>query len=187
MIYLETGRLILKPHALANAEKYAAWENDPEMVWVNDDDSDWREPVTVEEIRDLIRHVSRPDSGDDAIFFAIHRKPDGAFIGFGMIHKIDAHHRRCKLGITIGEKSEWGKGYAHEALEAVISYCFDTLGMNRLVAEIYCFNERSIRLFAGLGFQHEGTFRQAVRKQGQFYDDCLYGLLREDWERRERG
>jgi len=184
MIDLETPRLILKPHTTKNAEKFTQWENDPELVWVNYDDSDLHRAVTVEYTRRYLREIGRPDPDRDSIDYAIHRKPDGAFIGFGMVGHIEMLHRRCTLGITIGEKSAWGKGYAHEALEAVIGYCFNVLKMNRIKVEIYCFNERSIKLFTGLGFSHEGTLRQSVWKNGQFWDDCHYALLREEWEHR---
>ena len=50
------------------------------------------------------------------------------------------------------------------------------------MAEIYAFNERSRKLFESLGFKHEGTLRQNVWKNGGFYDDTIYGLLRDEWK-----
>jgi len=184
MINLETRRLTLKPHTPANAEKFAAWENDPELMWLNDDESDLHETISVADARQYLKRIGQPRPDDDIIHFAIHRKADGALIGFGMVAAIDMLHRRCLIGITIGETAAWGQGYGREALEATLDYCFNALNLNRIVAEIYCFNERSIRLFEGLGFKREGTLRQSVWKNGQFWDDCLYALLRDDWERR---
>lgn len=182
-IRLETGRLILRPHAASDAEKYQAWDADPELAYLNDDDSDQYRPFTLDEAQAYLDEIGRQDARRGIVHFAIEKKADGAFIGYCMVADIERQHRRCKIGITIGEKSEWGQGYAREALVPVIDYCFDGLKLNRVVAEIYCLNERSRRLFEGLGFRHEGTLRQSVWKHGQALDDCLYGLLREDWKR----
>jgi RimJ/RimL family protein N-acetyltransferase len=80
------------------------------------------------------------------IHFAIHLAADDRFIGYGMVALIDHTNCRCQLGITIGEPPDWGHGYAREALEAVIGYCFTQLGMHRVSAGVYAFNPRSIGL-----------------------------------------
>ena len=113
-------------------------------------------------------------------------KITNAFIGFGMIAFIDRYNRSCKLGILIGRRGDWGKGYAREALQAVIAYCFQELKMNRIGAEVYAINERSIRLFEGLGFQREGVVREAVLKDGAFVDELVYGLLCRKWLQQKR-
>jgi diamine N-acetyltransferase len=184
MFRFETARLVVRPHRIENAEKYHQWENDPDLVFMNIDDSDRHQPVSLAQVRQYLGRLSRTPRYQDSLYYAIYKKDDDSFIGFGMIGNIEPDHRRCKLGITIGEKAEWGKGYAREALEPVIAYCFAELGMNRIVVEIYCFNERSIRLFKSLGFAHEATLRQSVWKRGQPVDDCLLALLRQDWEGR---
>ena len=56
--------------------------------------------------------------------------------------------------------------------------------MNRIGAEIYEFNEPSIKLFESNGFQLEGRLRQYIFKDGVYKDELLYSLLREDWEKR---
>jgi RimJ/RimL family protein N-acetyltransferase len=183
MFRFETSRLIVKPHTPANAEKMHNWENDPELVYPNDDDSDDFREASFEDVRRYVEQISRPYRGGENFHFAIHAKGDDAFIGYGTVALIDRQHRRCRLGITLGEKSVWGRGYAREALEPVIDYCFNDLDLNRIGVEIYCFNERSIRLFESLGFQREGLIRQSVWKGGRPLDDCLYGLLRADWEK----
>ena len=69
-----------------------------------------------------------------------------------------------------------------ETLQAVLAYCFHELGINRVGAEIYEFNARSIRLFERNGFQLDGTRREYLFKDGVFKDNRLYSLLREEWE-----
>lgn len=184
MFHIETDRLVIKPHQPVNAIRYHQWLTDPDLIMVLRDNSDSYHPPSMEEVQTFMNQASREPISETTIYFAIHTRMDDDFIGYGMLMEIDRMHRRCKIGATIGQKSEWGKGFAREALIPVIGYGFEELGLNRIAAEIYCFNERSRKLFEGLGFQHEGTLRQVVWKQGRAMDDCLYSLLREEWERR---
>jgi RimJ/RimL family protein N-acetyltransferase len=178
---IETARLVLKPHTLENAPRLNAWENDPQLIYFNDDQP---EPYSAQPLKETIKYIQRHlevSPTQQAIHYAIHRKEDGLFIGYGMIAFIDRYNRSCRLGITIGDKCQWGQGYAKEALQAVIHYCFHNLDLNRIGAEIYAFNTPSIALFEKLGFKHEGVIRQCVYKKGKFEDEYIYGLLREEW------
>jgi ribosomal-protein-alanine N-acetyltransferase len=183
MFYLTTERLTLKPHTLANLEWLNTLFNDPDEQYYDDDRPPREDPETLEETRNTLdRILNRPaDAGH--IDFAVHRKEDDALIGYGMIAHVDLYNRRCDLGISMGyDKGNWGKGYAREALQAVITYCFTELNLNRLGVQIYEFNARSIRLFEGLGFRREGARSQYIFKDGTFRDEVQYSLLREDWE-----
>jgi RimJ/RimL family protein N-acetyltransferase len=53
--------------------------------------------------------------------------------------------------------------------------------MNRIGAEIYSFNTRSVDLFEHLGFRREDVVGQCIYKSGSFEDEYIYGLLREEW------
>lgn len=177
-----TTNIQLKPHTLKNAEKLTAWFNDEEIAFFSDDEAPLEENVSITETKEiLIRWINTPENGS-IIHYAIHRIEDDAFIGFLMIAHIDRYNHRCDIGIVIGEKKEWGKGYAQEALSAAIDHCFEHLNMNRIGAEIYAFNHRSILLFSTLGFKHEGTKRNYVFKNGQYEDELMYSLLRSEWE-----
>jgi len=182
MLAHETERLFIKPHTLDNAEKLNAWENASELLYSNDDQPEEREPDSLEDTRRFLERISEYTPDSRIIHYAIHLKGNNELIGYGMIALIDRYNRRCKVGITIGDQRYWGKGLAKEALKAVISYCFETLGLNRIGAHIYAFNDRSIRLFEGLGFRREGTIRQSVHKKGQFVDEYIYGLLKSEWQ-----
>jgi len=183
-IYLRTARLVLKPHTLDNAEEVNAWDNDPQIRYLSDDDPEDRASERIEDTRHRLECMLQAPSDRRIIHYAIHLRQNHELIGYGMIAAIDPHNRRCKLGIVIGDKSQWGRGLAREALSAVIDYCFASLAMHRIGAEIYAFNERSLRLFEGLGFQREGVLRQAVWKRGRWENEVVYGLLAEEWQAR---
>ncbi len=180
-INITTQRLILKPHTPANLPWFQTLVNDPDEAYFNDDDP-LTEPEPIEKVAITFDRILNrpPESG--IVHYAIHKKDDDTLIGCGDIAFIDKYNQRCNLGITMGyDKQNWGKGYATETLKAIIDYCFNELGMNRIQAEIYEFNARSIRLFERLGFQREGVKRQNIFKKGEFKNEYIYGLLKEEW------
>jgi ribosomal-protein-alanine N-acetyltransferase len=179
---ITTKRLILKPHTADNLKWLNTLFNSESDHYFNGDDPPKDEPETLEETAQLLERILNRPPNANIIDYAIHRLEDNTLIGCGMIAFINRYNRRCSLGISMGyDQQNWGKGYAREALQAVITYCFHDLDMNRIEAEIYDFNERSVRLFEGLGFCREGAKRQYVYKDGVFKDEYIYSLLRQDW------
>lgn len=176
---IRTRRLSLRSHQLSDATRLNRWENDPVLRHYSGDEPG---PGPLESLKDtrgfLRKAILRPVP--DLIRLAICKR-SGEFIGYCMIAFIDKANRSCKVGITIGERSEWGRGYASEALKAMLGHCFRSLGMNRVGAEIYSYNRRSIGLFKRAGFRREGVIRQAILRKGVFGDEQIFGLLREEW------
>lgn len=175
---LLTPRLRLTPHELTDAEAMNRWAGDYDLCHYSDD-----APAGSESFAETRQYLERIiDQNDDSIRrWAVRRIDDGQLIGYCMAAFIDLHNRRCKIGLAIGEKAVWGQGYGREVLDALVRHCFEDLCMNRIGAEIYGFNERSIRLFEHAGFKREGIIRQNVMKNGHFEDEHIYGLLREEW------
>lgn len=182
MTTLRTKGLLLRPHELADAEKMNLWENDPVLRRLSDGSTEKGPPEPIKTTQAFIKKaISSPPI--DIVRMAICARGSG-IIGYCMIAFIDRKNRSCKVGITIGERSNWGKGYGRGALGLVLKHCFLKLRMNRIGAEIYSFNRRSIALFRRAGFRKEGTLRQAVFADGKFYDEHIYGLLHGEWEKR---
>lgn len=184
---LTTPRLVLKPHTLANAERLNAWQNDPELLYLNDDEPPDRAARSLEQTRAFIGRHSGPTKSDEIIHWAIHLKSDDEFIGYCMAAFIDPYNRSCKFGLTIGEKEHWGQGYARETTTAILDFVFKEIALNRVQCELYDFNDRSLRLVRHLGFTHEGTHRQAVWKNGRFRDELVFAILRDEWSSRASG
>jgi RimJ/RimL family protein N-acetyltransferase len=179
---IKTDRLILKDHTKENLEKLNSWFNDKELSFYDDE-----EPFTLQDLDETEQYLvnklisSGFNANKNIIHIAIHTK-EGSLIGYCMIALIDKHNKKCKIGLTIGEKSQWGNGYGKETLQTLIEYCFSFLGMNRITAEIFSMNKTSIRLFEGLGFKKEGTIRKSVLKKSEYVDEYIYGLLYDEWK-----
>ncbi|MFD1512699.1 GNAT family N-acetyltransferase [Halomarina rubra] len=74
-----------------------------------------------------------------------------------------------------------GQGYGSEAAELLVRYAFEDRNLRRLHAEVGSFNDASVGLLESLGFEHEGTRREAAWFRGEYHDMLAYGLLRSEW------
>jgi RimJ/RimL family protein N-acetyltransferase len=112
--------------------------------------------------------------------FAIEAE-DGTYVGNIGLHDIQRENRRAVLGIIIGEKAYWGRGYGADAIRAVLRWAFGYLNLNRVTLSVYSYNERAIRCYQKCGFRHEGTMRQAHYVDGQYFDEWVMGVLRDEF------
>lgn len=96
------------------------------------------------------------------------------------VKDIDRDDRKAKIGYFIGEKFQ-GKGLVTRSVRAVLEYCFDTLGINRMELRCAAGNLPSMRVAERLGFTHEGVLRQEEFLNGIFVDQHVYALLSDDF------
>jgi ribosomal-protein-alanine N-acetyltransferase len=76
-----------------------------------------------------------------------------------------------------------GRGYMTAGVAAVVSLCFDTLGLHRLEANIQPGNTRSIALVTRLGFRKEGYSHRYLNIGGEWRDHERWAITREEWPR----
>lgn len=179
---IRTERLCLKEHTNDNLKKLYKWFNDEELAYYNDN-----EPYEQQDLSAIKKYLENRlllcgfKDNKDIIHLGIHKK-EGDLIGYCMIAHIDRFNKKCKIGLTLGEKKEWGKGYGKEVIKALLDYCFSEIKMNRVEVEIYSINKRSIKLFEEFGFKKEGVLRKSVLKNEKYVDEYIYGLLKNEWE-----
>lgn len=153
------------------------WFDDPEVIqYVN-----FHLPMTEMAEEKYIENVAT--SSSDVVFIIEALDDDNRPIGTMGLHGINPKDQNCFIGIGIGEKSHWGKGYGTEATQLIIEYGFHQLNLHRIWASVLAYNERSLRMLKTLGFQEEGRQREAMYKNGEFHDIVIFGLLRDEWEK----
>lgn len=114
--------------------------------------------------------------------FAIERRADHWHIGNLKIGPIHLRHHYADISYFIGERAEWGKGRATEAIALATDFAFRRLSLDRLQAGLYAGNQGSARALERVGFRLEGVFRQQLQNDQGIREDCLlYGLLRSEW------
>ncbi len=111
--------------------------------------------------------------------FAICLRGSDAIIGdVGIIY--DADGCQAEVGFSLSPRFH-GKGYAIEAVRAMMDYLFTKRALHRLYASVDPDNGPSIRLLEKLGFRFEAHFIKSYRMRGGWYDDVIYGILDEEW------
>jgi RimJ/RimL family protein N-acetyltransferase len=110
--------------------------------------------------------------------------PDDAWqlIGNCGLFGFEWKNRLAELGIFIGEKAYWNHGYGAEAMRLLLRHGFDTLNLNRIWLRVFCTNQRAIRCYEKVGFVHEGCYRQAEFRNGEYIDVLIMSVLRSEWK-----
>ena len=120
------------------------------------------------------------NGGRDGAVFAI--EADGKFIGQCLLHNFNHTARTCELGIGIGDKNYWGKGYGRDAVALLVEYAFRYRNFRRVWLWVHADNERAIRSYRACGFTEEGRLREHMWSNGRYVDVVYMGLLETDWE-----
>ena len=119
---------------------------------------------------------------------------DGEIIGDLMLRTSDGWGQREVKDQTIAVQAElgWtfapeagGKGYATEAVEALIGVCVEQLGMRRIEAGAFAANEPSWRLMERVGMRREAySVRESLHRDLGWLDGVLYAILADEWRER---
>lgn len=96
----------------------------------------------------------------------------------GMVDLFDYNpqHQRAGIGILVTKEYQ-NKGYASEALEILIPYCFNTLNLHQLFANICTNNTNSLALFKKFNFKEVGVKEEWISSNGAFKDEALFQLI----------
>lgn len=130
---------------------------------------------------DWYREIFQVGTG---IRWAISLKGSGIMIGSCGFLNRKPNHFRAEIGYELS-REYWGEGIASEALQAIISYGFDHLNLERIEALIEPSNAPSIKLAERQGFIREGLLRHYEYTCGKFDDLYMYSLLKMDWRSKE--
>jgi len=174
-------RVYLRASERSDIPQFVRWFNDAETLQFLSMRAPMSEAGEEQWFNDMLAH-----EGKDGYHFVICRIEDDRPIGTTGLFALDLVNGSAGIGIGIGEKQLWGKGYGTDAMFALLDFGFGNLRLNRLWLEVYDFNERARRSYEKCGFVLEGTERQAIFKRGRFHDVHLMGILRDEWAAQER-
>lgn len=127
-------------------------------------------------------------SGSNAVWFAI--EADDKMIGSCGLRGFSEFKGTCnrgELGITIGDKAYWGRGYGREAIGMLVDYGFRYWNLHRIWLNTTAVNERAIRCYLACGFIEEGRLRDQDWHDGKYVDVVCMGILRNEWEQTKIG
>lgn len=175
MIYGE--RLRLRAIEREDVKHYYEWVNDPEVTYglalylpmSNLDEEHWFERAT------------QRDQHEKPLAIEVQQGDEWKLIGNCSVFGVEWVNRSGELGIMIGDKSAWNKGYGTEVMRLLLRHCFETLNLNRAFLRVYAGNSRAKHTYEKAGFVEEGRMRQAVFQHGKYDDIVIMSALRSEW------
>lgn len=114
--------------------------------------------------------------------FMIYTLADNRLIGEIGLDGVLFQHGDTFVGLGLGERADWGKGYGTDAMRVILRYAFQELNLHRVTLDVFEYNPRAIRSYEKAGFKIEGRARQFLHREGRHWDLILMGILREEWE-----
>ena len=134
-------------------------------------------PEKLEEVKGFVEHkIAKEFNQLDTWFqLTIVIKESNELIGDVGLHFLE--NEVVELGVTIAKKNH-GKGYATEALKAVIEYLFNKVDKQKIKASVDPRNLASIAMIEKLGFKKEAHFKKSFFLRGEWVDDVIYGLIK---------
>ena len=128
------------------SDKYVNWMNDEAVIEYIESGGNY----TIEKLREYLLEQERKQ----ILYWAIKIKVTNKHIGNIKIDPINHEEKSGVYGILIGDKNEWGKGYAFEASKEIIDYCFKKIGLEKIALGVNKENKIAIKLYKKLGFKN---------------------------------
>ncbi|WP_017733218.1 GNAT family N-acetyltransferase [Nafulsella turpanensis] len=176
-IRIGTERLLLSPLQIADSQALLAYRSNPAvggfLTW---------KPKNLEEVEEYIRTANSitPNTPETWYQLGIRLKDSGLLIGDMGVHFFGPQNQQTELGYAIALEHQ-RKGYASEAIKAVIDFLFGIYRKHRITASADPGNKASIQLLQKLGMRQEAHHIKSFWIDGEWTDDIVFAILREEW------
>ncbi len=174
---IEGKRVRIRALKKTDIDEIMKWINDPEVK----QNLLMRYPISRNQEEKWIENaMDETDPRNKA--FAIETK-DGVYLGGIGLHRIDWEDRNAEVGIVIGKKEYWNKGYGTDAMVAILNFAFNQMNLHRVYLRVFEFNRRAIRSYQRCGFKKEGVLRDDRFSNGKYHDTIIMGILKEEFDK----
>jgi RimJ/RimL family protein N-acetyltransferase len=170
---LDTSDLFLRPLEMGDDKAMFAMLSDEVSMkyWSST-------PITdIEQARRVLREDLDSDAEGKSLCWAIIHRERGIMIGKCILFQFDLANKRAEIGFILN-RDFWRQGLMHQALEAVIEFAFERLGLHRIEADVDVLNTGSLAILEKLGFEREGLFRDRWCVYGEWQDSVMLGLIK---------
>lgn len=166
----ESERLKLETLTPQNmSDEYVSWLQDPEIIqYLEVRHAQQTQETVTSFVQDMLE-------SENNLMLGIFTKTDNKHIGNIKIGPINWRYGRADIGIIIGDKNAWGKGYATETIQSICDIAFKTLELTRLQAGAYASNAGSLKAFKKAGFKQEGILKAYWKLENNPEDQVLLG------------
>ena len=138
------------------------------------------EPVSDVAVQELIERFARERASGIAVTYLITLSTSRTIVGLVQVRQLDPSFEAAEWECTIAPS--WrGSGIFLDAARLVGSFAFGAIGTHRIEARVLLQNGRANGALRKLGAVQEGVLRRSVRRAGEYFDQVLWSLLKEDW------
>ncbi|MGE7916891.1 GNAT family N-acetyltransferase [Lysinibacillus xylanilyticus] len=170
---LNTDRLILRELQINDAHAILNCFSNPDVLRHYG-----QNPLTsLDQVKQIINNFSKNYDEKRGIKWGIELKGQEGIIGTIGFQEWSTEHRRAEISYALFPES-WGKGYAMEAVNRVISFGFQEMDLVRIGAIVFTENDASNKLLTKLGFEKEGILKKYMHQNNVPYDTYIYSLVR---------
>jgi RimJ/RimL family protein N-acetyltransferase len=138
------------------------------------------DPISELSAQELLERAARDRAAGRAFIYAITISTSRAFVGLVQVRQLDPAFETAEWEGTIAPSSR-GTGVFLEAARLVGSFTFGTLGTHRLESRVLLQNGRANGALRKLGAAQEGVLRRSIRRGGEYFDQVLWSMLKDDW------
>ena len=131
---------------------------------------------------EAMRKQTRLTRPGEVLSLAVIRKSDGKVVGHVSLRYTDSTAAQGEIRFAIGPTFR-NKGYASEAVKAVVTLGFEEFRLHRVYARTAGQNEASARLLKGLGMRLEAHYREHALFQGEWDEELHFAVLDREWRR----
>ena len=163
----------LSPMSMEDAAQYAEWLNDTAVGLPL---------LQIGEVLNLEKEKDQLKSLSQGYNFSIVDKDKDKLIGSIGLFNVDLVHGRAEMGIMIGDRNFWNRGYGTEATQLLLDFSFNALNLSHIRLGVFSFNPRAIRCYEKVGFKTVGKFTEYIQIAGTRYDMILMEMLAKDYE-----
>ena len=156
-------------------EKWVRWLNDAEVTKF----TTIIYPFSMEEEEEWYRKTTADQNIKNFIIETL----KGKAIGGISLNKINWKDRNAELGIVIGEKDFWNKGYGTDAVRTLLDFTFSEMNLHRIYLRVFAYNKRALRAYEKCGFKVEGEIRDDIFRDGRYHNSYFMGILSGDFKK----
>lgn len=176
---IETGRLLLRRMEMSDARDLFDYSRDPQVAL----HVLWDAQKNLSESRAYIKCMLRKYRAGDPASWCIVRRDQGRVVGTIGYMWFQPENNAAEVGYSLARDC-WNQGFMTEALQAVLRYSFEEMGINRIEAQHEVGNPASGAVMRKCGMTREGTLRSRLYNKGRYVDVELYSILRQEYLQR---
>lgn len=166
----------LNPEELSRS--FTTWNRDSELARLLD--SDPARLISAKKSQAWMEEHYDPSS-DRMYWFSIRAVEGDTLLGDINLSVTEWNRREAFVGLGIGPREFWGRGYGSEAMRLILEYAFLEVNLERVTLTVFEYNQRAVRSYEKCGFQHEGRVRGRLFREGKRWDLLMMSVRRADW------